>query len=243
MYRITGMDEYTTKSTLLNKTATASAQYGNLFPLRAAIQAIPIIGGSLDTMISGPGQNWQQKRMLAFVDDLQKRISRLELNSEILLDETEELADLFIGVLERVRKTRSAEKIHYFGSIVINQIRDQESWETSEWAVRLVDELTDLHITVLAAIAISPKNSNNPLAGIRAVRIWTKKEDEESNVIKMDDLIPNHLAVIPFSIYSELVSKGLLIDEGIGRLGVSGMQILAPTKEADRFLAWLKEPT
>jgi len=39
----------------------------------------------------------------------------------------------------------------------------------------------------------------------------------------------------------ELISKGLLYDEGVGRLDTKAIEYLVPTDLADWFVSWIKE--
>ena len=49
------------------KLTQISAQYGDLTVIRAIIQAIPYVGGPLDTLLSNGGQKWKMERTEHFL--------------------------------------------------------------------------------------------------------------------------------------------------------------------------------
>ena len=85
-----------------------SAAYEKVFPLRAAVQAVPMVGGTLDTMFAGLGARWQARRLEDFIQKLSSRLSHVEsIQSASLLVPSEPLYDFIRQVLEHVVKTRS----------------------------------------------------------------------------------------------------------------------------------------
>ena len=86
----------------------ASAVYCDKFPLRSAIQAIPGLGGALDTMLAGLGANYQYKRLEDFIADLNKRLSHVE--QLVNIEPSEPLFDFILQTFDQVRQTRSEEK-------------------------------------------------------------------------------------------------------------------------------------
>lgn len=80
-------------------------QYADLVVLRASVQAIPYIGGSLDTLLSGRAAQIHLERIDKFINLLAVRLSDLECATANLNDEA--FADLMLSTLEAVSRTRS----------------------------------------------------------------------------------------------------------------------------------------
>src|SRR4051812_14913071 len=73
----------------------ASAHYERRFPVRAAIQAIPMLGGTIDTMLAGPAVRWQAKRLESFIQMLSERLATLEQSGvKVSVEPNEPLYDL-----------------------------------------------------------------------------------------------------------------------------------------------------
>ena len=64
--------------TLKNALLKASETYDDEIMLRAAIKAIPQIGGPLDTLLSGAGAKVKRQRLAHFVSELSDRLEKLE---------------------------------------------------------------------------------------------------------------------------------------------------------------------
>ncbi|MEM1359888.1 MAG: hypothetical protein AAGF89_16905, partial [Bacteroidota bacterium] len=60
----------------------ASEMYSNQVLIRASINAIPVIGGSLDLLLSSKGQEYTMRRIEGLISILNDKISALD-NSKI----------------------------------------------------------------------------------------------------------------------------------------------------------------
>ena len=58
------------ETTLTDKLAKASLQYGEHTIIRSGIIGIPFVGGSLDFLLSARGQNYTIKRINTFISEL-----------------------------------------------------------------------------------------------------------------------------------------------------------------------------
>ena len=111
------MSENLVKTGFITK---ASAKYCDKFPLRAAIQAIPILGSTLDTMLAGLGAKYQYDRLENFISDLQDKLKGLKqvgINIAVI-EPSEELFDFMMKVFDEVIKTFSKEKRKRFANLV-----------------------------------------------------------------------------------------------------------------------------
>lgn len=218
----------------------AAEKYSEMSALRAAIQLIPYIGGPLDTLIGGEGQKIQQRRITHFVDELDKRLKNIEAPQRTLANE--ELYDLMVATLERVVKTRSEEKRARFAQIIANEIAYAKKIDDAETAIRLVGELDDIHVQVLNIATHAPL-CPAPYDGLRVITITTHLQIPAPNNDSypvLEELFPNIPEPMLRLICSELVSKGLLRNEGIGRWDAKGMEYFVATDLATWLFAWIK---
>ena len=80
-----------------------SSRYAELFPLRAALQLLPYVGGSLDTVFAGMGTRWQYQRLEHFIKILDQRLQELEkLGWAASVAPSEELFDFFMQIFDNI---------------------------------------------------------------------------------------------------------------------------------------------
>ncbi len=220
----------------------AAEKYSETTALRAAIQLIPFVGGTLDTLIGGEGQKIQQRRVAHFVEELDKRLREIEAPKQSL--EKEELYDLMVNVFEQVAKSRSVEKRIRFAQIISHEIATLNNIEDVELAIRLIGELDDIHIKILH-IAVQAPVSHAPFDGLKVFVISSDVQKSLGGGSNTYPALSNLFPDIPKSVLglicSELISKGLLRDEGVGRYNVVGMQYFIATDLASWLLSWITE--
>lgn len=220
----------------------ASLYYCDKFPLRAVIQAIPALGGSLDTMLAGLGAKYQYDRLEKFIAHLNHKIANLQKNCVINdIKPSEELFDFVIQAFENVIKTRSEEKSKRLANIVANQIANPIEWDEAETACRLLNELTDNHIHVLM---FSINANESASFGQRGRLLRISRKDKGASIFEEDSLylnecMPNISDMALRLICTELVSNCLLKDVGIGWGNTVPLTLLSPTELADWFIKWI----
>ena len=217
----------------------ASITYSEKTSLRAAIQVVPYVGGALDTLLAGKGGEIQQRRIDYFLNELNERLNRLEAASNI--DQSEEALDLFTSIFDGVVKTRSDSKIKNFASIVTHQIGTASEWEEAETATRILKDLDEIHIRVLLYTIESPICSS-PFDGLRVVTLSDKPHgsENENPPSSLFEAFPEYNQIVLRMICSELVSKSLLYDEGVGRMDTKAMTYFVSTELASWFLNWIR---
>lgn len=229
----------------------ASAEYCDKFPLRSTIQAIPLIGSSLDTMLAGLGANYQYKRLEDFIVNLNKRLNQVEQLVDI--EPSEPFFDLMMHTFDQVRRTRSEEKRKRFANLIANQVVKQCDWDEAEIACRLLGDLSDMNIQVLN-MALTICHRKGPfediaksIEGLCSVTIcdkWATHKNVSSRSVDLRPHFPTLSQDIILMICSELVSKGLLHDAGIGHYGgVGSMEVFETTELAQWLMDWISEPT
>lgn len=217
----------------------ASAAYTDKFLLRAQVQLIPGLGGALDTLLSGLGAKYQYERLQYFIEELNARLQRIEeLNT---IDPTEPLYDLMMQVFNNIIKARSEEKRKCFANLVANQVVNNRVWDDAETATRLLADLTDLHIKLLRAALEAPECDG--VYDDLQVFTFTVIGIPDNGPTNISSLFPELSIAVLEMACSELIAKGLLRDEGIGRYTDSkSMEYFAATEMAQWLMDWIAEP-
>lgn len=217
----------------------AAEKYSETTSLRAAIQLIPYIGSTLDTLIGGGGQKIQQRRIEHFISELNTRLNEIEASTRPPSDE--ELFDITLLALEHVVKTRSENKRARFAQIIAKQISAGGKFDAAETAIRLVGELDDIHIEILNAAFLAPLQPA-PFDYLRVVTIAPTPLPTASGKPppQLKEIFPDLSDEILRLICSELVAKGLLKDEGVGRWDTKGMEYFTTTTLTHWLFSWLR---
>lgn len=224
-----------------------SAQYGDTATIRAIIQAIPYIGGSLDTLLSAAGQKWRVERAEHFFKELDEKLRALSSPPKLKdVASSEELHDLVHFALEQVIRIRSSEKRKKFASIVCRQIAEAPAWDEAEQACRLLADLTDTDLHVLMT-AVNAPVCGHPFDGLRVSELPHYKSLSEvtsataHSPIKLADHLPSLTSAAINISCASLIARGLLHDEGVGRIDTTVMMFVAPTASATWLLTWIKD--
>jgi hypothetical protein len=227
-------------TTLKQALARAGERYRDRTTLRAAVQAIPYVGGPIDTLLSGHAGKRQEQRFSSFLDDLDKRVRRIEGLPK--LEETDEFFDLMLDVFERVVRSKSRAKRERFAQIIVNQLQGSRDWDTAGEVLRLVDELSDIHLEVLRE-ALSAQPCGAPFDGLRVISLAVDDPAGDSIIkpTKLRDVLSGYSDIALRMACSELVARGLLHDEGIGRWDLGALQYLLPTELAHWFASQISE--
>lgn len=215
-------------------------QYADIVLLRASVQAIPYVGGPLDTLLAGRAGQIHLKRVEKFTHDLANRLATVEAAAVNFNDEA--FADLMLRAFEAVARTRSDQKRSRFAEIIANQIAKSTPWEEPENAVRLLSDLEEIHIEIIAA-ALNAPISEGSFAKLRVISLAARPIDSEkqNSPVSLLTSFPSYGIAALRMACAELVAKGLLHDEGIGRLGVGSMMYFAPTDLAEWFSGWVSQ--
>lgn len=246
---------------------TASEKYVEQTSLRALIQVIPYVGGSLDTLLSGEGTKIQKQRMESFLRELELRMSSVESTHQI--QPTAELFDLMMNSFDGVLRTRSEKKRRRFASLIANQVSMTRDWEDADAALRLIGTLTDLHIEILIVAKNAQKCTISELHGLQVVALFEPYHEamKDGNyghqsfrykaekdlgygcgTVKTDDIEPTDLlSSLPQYSFntirmacSELVGYSLLYDIGLGKKSMP-LTYLEKTTLVDWLFSWISE--
>lgn len=217
----------------------ASERYSDATKLRATIQLIPYVGGSLDTLLAGKGAEIQRQRVENFLRELNLRLTKIEGLAN--MESEEAFFDFMLQVFDGVVRAKTTAKITRFASLVTNQVIERRPWEDTDTAVRLLSELSDIHIEVLIAVLAAP-SYGAPFEDLKVTTlIEPQSGNEKAKAAPLAIQLPQYSEMALRMACSELVSKGLLHDEGIGRWGTKAMQYFITTDLAEWFLGWIRD--
>jgi hypothetical protein len=128
--------------------------------LRAAINLIPYIGGSLDVVLASRG-SLHQKRIVEFLESLKEEMSHIkEERVDTAYLESPEFSDIILKLMEASLRTRDREKMRLYAKFlrgaVLIQDRNQVSLE--DYLETLI-ELTPIELEVARTIYEQQRNS------------------------------------------------------------------------------------
>jgi len=219
---------------------TAWERYTDATKLRATIQAIPYVGGPLDTLLAGKGSEIQRSRVEAFLHGLDARLNRVEQAEVLQADEG--FFDFMVLVFEKVARARSEGNICRFTNVVANQVVDRKPWEEADAVASLLADLSDIHIDVLLAVMDAPQQGE-PFSGQKVATLLRSRGDRDAKAaaLPLAEKFPGYDVAVLRMACSELIAKGLLHDEGVGRLNTKAMEFFISTDLADWFVAWIRD--
>ena len=221
-----------------------SEKYGDLTTIRVLLQAIPYVGGSLDTLLTDSGEKFRRDRTEKLLEYLADKISTLEGKVSIAdIENNEQLYDLMMQAIQQSAKTRSEDKRRRFASILRNQFESNEVWDEPEAALRLVSDLNDLHVQILRAAVEAPV-CDEPFSNLSVICLERSDSERHKTGVPPTDissLFPKiKQSTLQFHC-AELMAKGLLKDEGTGRFDTGALVFFAATETANWLFDWLSD--
>lgn len=237
------------KKNSISKDFTNLERFGTLYDskiaslVRAAVQLIPGVGGALNELFSGLGRDYQIKRIDAFFEIVNERLRLLENEvKNIQIDPSEEFYDFSIQILGYVSRCRYDEKRRRFANIFVRQVATRRPWSEAERAAYLLNDLTDLHIGVLH-VALAAESNDGVFEGLKIIKLTDKggRGANQSIPIICEIFSDENLGVLRM-VCSQLISLGLLVDEGMGFLDTRALELFTATDLADWLQAWISDP-
>ena len=130
--------------------------------LRAIVQAIPGVGGSIDTLLAWRGSNTNQKRIEELLKDISERLSGVEdasLPKSFL--GSDEFFELFRTIAEVVARSASEKKRRTAADFLAGIIMRSTITDLSQQMAEDLRMLQELHLQILAALPDEPGSSIN----------------------------------------------------------------------------------
>jgi hypothetical protein len=218
-------------------------RYASVDLLRAGVQAIPLIGGAVDTILSGRAGRLQLARLDQFIKQLHVRLSDIE-GAKVNFD-SDEFVDFMVACLEKASRARTPEKSQRFADIVATQVSQARPWDEADMATRLLADLEDIHMSILKA-ALEAPTGLNAFAGLKVLALKSHESDTLLDGLSAPLLneLGSQYSVISLRLAcSELTARGLLHDEGVGRWDSVAMTYFIATDLAIWLAEWIRSAT
>ena len=145
---------------LSERIAKASEAYVQNTWLRAAINLIPYIGGSLDVILASRG-SLHQKRIVEFLESLKEEMSHIkEERIDTAYLESQEFSDIILKLMEVSLRTRDREKMRLYARFLRGAVLIQDRNQTflEDYLATLI-ELTPVELEVARTIYEQQRNS------------------------------------------------------------------------------------
>jgi hypothetical protein len=142
------------KNEVSNMLSKASQLYADQTVIRAAINLIPYVGGSLDVIFTSKGQKITGQRIQEFIKKLAEELNKV---SESKVDkkylDSEEWFDVVIKAMDSARKTRDTEKISWYAKILRGAVvlRDRIDFDPEAY-LQVLTELSSNELRVAKVI-------------------------------------------------------------------------------------------
>lgn len=201
-----------------NKLVQVSKIYADQTIIRASINAIPFVGGSLDILLSSSGQNFVIKRIETFISELNNQIEQLDkskINHTFL--EKEEGFDLIIKAFNSASRTRHNEKLKLYAKIIKGALTEGKEFqeEDPELYLEIIEELSVKEIRVAKCLyelkEIEKENIKDNQDGFGNDALWLSKKYPEFD---KDELTSIFVRIERTGLIKELV--GSYLDYGGG---------------------------
>ena len=164
----------------------------------AGLNVIPLIGGSLGSLADSYIPKKKEERLIAFVEDLAKRVRAIEKDIKPEKVETEIFAYVFERTFTGVAQNFQQDKIDSYKAVLTNSLTDRFELDNEETEIflNILDSLTIRHLRILA---ILKQNTNGDLVTV----IQTSYSDYDKDTITyiMDDLRSKGLIPLKPTIY------------------------------------------
>jgi hypothetical protein len=226
----------------LTLTQKVSTLYGNSAVTRGLMMMLPA-GGIIDAFVTMPSTKYAQDRVNTLIGELQSQLMKLE--SVVLSSSSEEQFMLLTTKACKMALTsRTEAKIKWLATVLSNSVKHTKSWDETEVMLNFVESLTESHVVILKTIFDIKPTSLEAFKDMRVVtleeEVKTAFEQEVHTIELLQELIPS-ISDTALKVYcADLISKGLLADEGIGRYSGKPLTIIRATDSTNWFLKWLE---
>jgi hypothetical protein len=208
--------------------------YCNLPAVRAVVQALPVIGGPLDTMLAMPGQLFQQERvelLFRFIGEALSHFDQDFLKKEWV--NSDEFRDILVQAIESSARSRSEEKIRINAMILTNVLavpNDGQFWP-EEYMKALADltprEVKALFVFYKAFEEVNSDSGDNEL--------------QKASKTSWAEMLQNECGIDPGDItflMKRLERTGFVFEITGGYFGYGGGQF-CPTESLRRLMEYL----
>jgi hypothetical protein len=188
----------------------ASSTYLEMTAFRAAVAAIPVIGGPLDILLSGKAGEYQEQRFQMFLDFLTEDIETLDkkkIDKEYL--SSEEFYSHFQLLAERVLREHSEDKIHLLAKALLGSITLNVASEMKDKYLSIIADLSEVDVKVL--VMMLDQHAKSTVSGVGNDRGKMTEGELIQNIPKMT-------AGLMSAVCRTLERWGLVTDAEVGTL-------------------------
>jgi hypothetical protein len=205
-------------------------EYG-LSVLKGIISAVPVVGGALNEILFAARSRLKQDRLNRFFQAVAEDVKALQeqtINRDFLA--SDEFSDLLEDICLRVAKAAAEEKRAYFRRVLVNAFQGKHDPDFAPMFMVILSDISEAEVTVLSAIQdyLPP--------GVRAA------EGKDTDRIRAIDYTGRPWGLdgtVARQVVQSLISKGLLVDDSLGRLETVAFTCVARSDLGARFVGWL----
>ncbi len=214
-----------------------SLLYNNSDLTRALVMLLPA-GGIVDMFACKSAHQFTQEKVNVLINELAGRLDNIE---HVLMSHEDEsmFFHLVYKACQNVVTTRSQEKISRFACVLSNSIEFRTDWDETETLLNLVESLTDTHIQILSSICKLDPNMHKEFENMRVVKLVNLSTPGE--IPHLQECIQGSNEETLKIYCSDLIAKGLLSDEGIGRWDGKPLQLVRVNDSSAWFLNQIRE--
>lgn len=223
-------------------TQVEQAQAGSENAIRTYLQLIPGFGGALNQAIFGTHDIMQIKRLEKFAKGMQDFINSgvIQENALAMINEyinSDDGKEYIYLIGEKVKKIRNQTKLEHLRNLFITHASAIESLDldSAEKYLNLVDILDTEAVQILNFLK-SHDAYVPPLQGSIPFSSETKEQ------LSYIDACINRFQINKEDLdfyHQQLISNGLAIDDGMGRLDARPLQIIKIAKRGELFLNFI----
>lgn len=209
---------------------------------RASMHLLPHIGPAIDALLAGRGSTIYKERIDSFLAELSTRLGRVEASPSLDF-QSPAFLDLIRDAFEGVARARSELKRSLFARLIARKVAEGGEWEDSELAIRLLANLADVHVEILR-VALNAPVCDGAFVGSRVVTLVPgggRGRPANTPPLALAEALPRYPLHALRMGCAELVSWGLLHDEGIGRLETPALGFFVATELAIWFQQRLED--
>lgn len=200
--------------------------------LKGTITAIPYVGGVIDEVLFEARARNQQDRLNALFS--QTKLDVEELGEEKLDKEfihSERFVELVEEICTRTAKTASETRRARFRKIFVDLLQGKNDDDFELLFISFISTMSEGEIKVLAGFM--PFLEAQRQAGAEGRRLEATSLDYSKPMFGVGGEVARQCILA-------LISRGLLLDDSLGRFDTSPLTIVVPTELGERFSNWLQ---
>lgn len=179
--------------------------YGDSVLLRMLVSAIPTIGGPIDIALTSRYSENRIRRIESLCEEI------IKTQKNVVVDvHSDEFVDFVADIFSRAVDSRTEEKRKRFARVFTKQMDEGRPWDEAFDASRVVSQFDDIHIEILREAISAPLWPREDQRQVHAVALAQHGED----IPLLQEMLPHYSKNSLELACAELVSNGLLVDEG-----------------------------